>query len=78
MGGQARILCLLQSKSIMRFIRFAVKWVGNNLAVPFWVVGHVHLSVNVYKDVVEIVSSVGMNVVVLIALWLDWKDSNNT
>jgi hypothetical protein len=62
----------------MRFIRFAVKWVGNNLAVPFWVVGHVHLSVNVYEDVVEIVSSVGMNVVVLIALWLDWKDSNNT
>jgi CO dehydrogenase/acetyl-CoA synthase gamma subunit (corrinoid Fe-S protein) len=62
----------------MRFIRFAVKWVGNNLAVPFWVVGHVHLSVNVYEDVIEIVSSVGMNVVVLIALWLDWKDSNNT
>lgn len=62
----------------MRFIRFAVKWVGNNLAVPFWVVGHVHLSVNVYEDVVEIVSSVGMNVVVLTALWLDWKDSNNT
>jgi len=62
----------------MGFIRFAVKWVGNNLAVPFWVVGHVHLSVNVYEDVVEIVSSVGMNVVVLIALWLDWKDSNNT
>lgn len=62
----------------MRFIRFAVKWVGNNLAVPFWVVGHVHLSVNVYEDVIEIVSSIGMNVVVLIALWLDWKDSNNT
>lgn len=62
----------------LRFLLFAVRWIGNNLAVPFWVVGHVHLTVNVYHDLIEILASCGMNLVVLIALWLDYKDSNNT
>jgi len=58
----------------MKFIKFAIRWIGSNLAVPFWVVGHVHLSINIYKDIYEILSSFGMNVIVILALWLDWKD----
>jgi hypothetical protein len=58
----------------MKFIKFAIRWIGSNLAVPFWVVGHVHLSINIYKDIFEILSSFGMNVIVILALWLDWKD----
>jgi hypothetical protein len=58
----------------MKFIKFVVRWVGSNLAVPFWVVGHIHLTINVYEDIYEILSSVGMNLIVIWALWLDWKD----
>ena len=58
----------------MRFIKFAIRWIGSNLAVPFWVVGHIHLSINVYKDIYEILSSFGMNMIGIWALWLDWKD----
>jgi hypothetical protein len=58
----------------MKFIKFAIRWIGSNLAVPFWVVGHVHLSINIYEDIYEILSSFGMNMVVIWALWLDWKD----
>jgi hypothetical protein len=58
----------------MKFIKFVIRWVGSNLAVPFWVVGHIHLTVNVYEDIYEILSSVGMNLIVIWALWLDWKD----
>ena len=58
----------------MRFIKFAIKWIGSNLAVPFWVVGHIHLSINIYEDIYEILSSFGMNIIVIWALWLDWKD----
>ena len=56
------------------FIRFTVIWVACNLSIPFWVIGHVHLTVNIYEDLTEIVSSMGMNVVVAIGFWLNWKE----
>jgi len=58
----------------MKFIKFAIRWIGSNLAVPFWVVGHIHLSINIYEDIYEILSSFGMNMIVIWALWLDWRD----
>lgn len=55
--------------------KFIIRWVGSNLAVPFWVVGHIHLSINIYEDIYEILMSFGMNIIVIWAMWLDWKDS---
>ncbi len=57
----------------MKFIRFLIIWVASNLAIPFWMVGHVHLSTNVYEDITEIIASFGMNIIVAIGFWLDWK-----
>jgi hypothetical protein len=62
----------------MKFINYLVRWISNNLAMPFWVVGHIHLSINVYDDIVEILASFGMNIIVAIGFWLDWKDHKNT
>ena len=59
-----------------KFIRFTVIWVACNLSVPFWMVGHVHLTVNIYEDLTEIVASMGMNIVVAIGFWLNWKDES--
>jgi hypothetical protein len=56
-----------------RFIVFLVTWVGSNLAIPFWMVGHVHLTSNVYEDIYEILASFGMNIIVAIGFWLEWK-----
>ena len=58
----------------MRFVIFFVKWVANNLSIPFWAVGHLHLSMNVYSDLVEIFTSLGLNILVACGFWLDWKD----
>ena len=58
----------------MRFINYLIRWISNNLAIPFWMVGHVHLSTNIYKDIYEIIASLGMNIIVAIGFWLDWKD----
>jgi hypothetical protein len=55
--------------------KFIIRWVGSNLAVPFWVVGHIHLSINIYEDIYEILVSFGMNIIVIWAMWLDWKES---
>jgi hypothetical protein len=62
----------------MKFINYLVRWISNNLAMPFWVVGHIHLSINIYKDIYEILASFGMNIIVAIGFWLDWKDHKNT
>lgn len=62
----------------MKFINYLVRWISNNLAMPFWVVGHIHLSLNVYEDITEILASFGMNIIVAIGFWLDWKDHKNT
>ena len=58
----------------MKFINYLVRWISNNLAMPFWVVGHVHLTMNVYEDLHEILISFGMNIIVAIGFWLDWRD----
>ena len=58
----------------MEFIKFAIRWIGSNLAIPFWVVGHIHLTINVYEDIHEILASFGMNIIVIMAFWLDWRE----
>ena len=57
----------------MKFLNYTIRWVASNLSVPFWMVGHVHLSVNVYKDIHEILASFGMNIIVAIGFWLEYK-----
>lgn len=58
----------------MEFLRYTIKWVASNLSIPFWIVGHVHLTVNVYEDIHEILVSFGMNLIVAIGFWFEWKD----
>ena len=58
----------------MEFIKFVIRWIGSNLAIPFWVVGHIHLTINVYEDLHEILASFGMNIIVALAFWLDWRE----
>ncbi len=62
---------------IKKFIKFLIVWIACNLAIPFWVVGHVHLTLNVYEDLTEIIASMGMNIIVAIGFWLNWKEESN-
>jgi hypothetical protein len=56
-----------------KFITFTITWISSNLSVPFWVVGHVHLSVNVYDDIKEILASLGMNILVGVGFLIEWN-----
>jgi len=60
------------------FIIFTLIWISQNLAIPFWVVGHIHLSIHDFHDVIEIISSVGMNIIVGIGFYLDYKYDRTT
>ena len=60
-----------------QFLKFLIIWISQNLAIPFWMLGHVHLSLNVYKDLHEMIASVGMNILVAIGFYLDYKQNKN-
>jgi hypothetical protein len=55
------------------FIRYTIIWISQNLAIPFWTIGHIHLMTTVYDDIIELISSVGMNIIVAIGFYLDYK-----
>lgn len=61
-----------------KFLKFLIIWISSNLSVPFWVVGHVHLSLNIYEDIYEILMSLGMNIVVGIGFWMQWVEHKQT
>lgn len=59
----------------MRFVTFLVVWISQNLAIPFWSIGHIHLMTTVYDDITEIIASIGMNIIVTIGFIIDYKQS---
>ena len=58
----------------MRFIKYLLLWISGNLSIPFWMVGHIHLTMNVYEDIYEVLASFGMNITVAIGFWISWVE----
>ena len=58
------------------FVRYTLSWISQQLAIPFWAVGHLHLSLklDVYEDIHMIIASLGMNILVAIGFFLDYQD----
>jgi hypothetical protein len=46
------------------FLKYSLSWVSQNLAVPFWTIGHIHLMTSIYADIQEVIMSMGMNLIV--------------
>lgn len=64
----------------MGLLKYLIVWISQNLSVPFWMVGHIHLMTNVYADIHEILASIGMNIIVAIGfllITLSKKRNNN-
>ena len=62
---------------IRRFARFALIWYAQQFAIPFWVVGHVHLHFADYHMAFKAACSVLMHVAVALGFWLDWKQNGD-
>ena len=62
----------------MKFIKYTIIWISQNLAIPFWVVGHVHLSIHsfTFTELETFVSSVGLHIIVGIGFWIEYKEQN--
>lgn len=60
--------------TMKHFLKFTTVWISQNLAIPFWTIGHIHLMTTVYEDVIEIIASFGMNIIVAIGFWINYKE----
>lgn len=56
------------------FLKFTLVWISQNLSIPFWIVGHIHLMTNIYEDIHEIIMSIGMNLIVGLGFIIDYKE----
>lgn len=64
-------------RRVTKFIRFTIIWIACNLSIPFWIIGHIHLTLNIYDDLVELTASAGMNIIVAVGFWLNWLDEKD-
>ena len=58
---------------MLSFIRFFVIWVSENLSIPFWTVGHIHLSIKDYHLSEALLASVALHLIVGIGFFLSYK-----
>ena len=61
----------------MKFIKFTLIWISQNLAIPFWIVGHIHLSIHSFHELYEIISSIALHLIVGIGFIIDYNEQNN-
>lgn len=70
-------MTLGKNGKMKHFLKFTIIWISQNLAIPFWTIGHIHLMTSVYDDIMEVIASLGMNFIVALGFWLDWKQNKN-
>lgn len=57
------------------FIKYTVSWISQNLAIPFWSIGHIHLMTSIYEDIHEILISFGLNIIVAVGFFIDYLET---
>jgi hypothetical protein len=65
---------VFRKHSLKHFIKYLIVWISQNLAMPFWTIGHIHLMTTVYEDAIEIIASCGMNLIVAAGFIIDYWD----
>jgi hypothetical protein len=66
-----------KDNSVKLFVKYSLLWISQNLSIPFWTVGHIHLMTTVYEDIIELTMSLGMNIIVGVGFYVGWLDHKN-
>jgi len=66
-----------EPNSFKRFITFFLIWYSQQMAIPFWIIGHVHLHFATWHDAYEYGLSIFLHLMVAIGFWIDWKQNGN-
>ena len=60
-----------------KFIKFFLIWYSQQMAIPFWIIGHVHLHFATWHDLYEYALSIFLHVMVAVGFWIDWKQNGH-
>ena len=69
-------MILLNLNKMKTFLKYLTIWISQNLAIPFWTIGHIHLMTSVYEDIIEIIASCGMNLIVAIGFFIEYFENH--
>jgi len=77
-AGRSPLVCLLgttymKSWTTPPFVKYALIWYSEQFAVPFWVIGHVHLHLTDYHATAEAITSMVLHVLVGLGFWFGWQ-----
>lgn len=64
-----------RAQMLKDFVEYSLIWYSEQFAIPFWVVGQVHLHVTDYHDAVETLASLGLHLAVALGFWLGFRRS---
>ena len=56
------------------FLKYLTVWISQNLAIPFWMLGHFHLMTTIYEDILEFIASFSMNILVCIGFIISYLE----
>lgn len=60
---------------IKAFTEYSLIWYSEQFAVPFWVVGHLHLHMTDYHADFEALAAWGLHAMVALGFWLGFRKS---
>jgi hypothetical protein len=72
MGVKTKVPTKAQIKA---FTEYSLIWYSEQFAIPFWVVGQVHLHVTDYHADFETLASLGLHAMVALGFWLGFRKS---
>jgi hypothetical protein len=64
--------------SIKKFTIFFLIWYSQQMAIPFWVIGHVHLHFANWHNLYEYSLSIFLHLMVAVGFWIDWKKNGDS
>lgn len=64
----------MKDGSLLLFVRYALRWYSEQFAIPFWMLGHIHLHFADYHDALEVGISLLLHVLVALGFWVGWQD----
>lgn len=63
------------AQTLKDFVEYSLIWYSEQFAIPFWVVGQVHLHTTDYHADVKTFASMGLHMAVALGFWLGFKRS---
>jgi hypothetical protein len=64
--------------SVKKFTIFFLIWYSQQMAIPFWVIGHVHLHFANWHNLYEYSLSIFLHLMVAVGFWIDWKKNGGS